>query len=502
MVGAERMSATELNQRPISILLVEDNPDDAFLLERHLKREGLSVRLRRVDTAQEMEELLRQSSPPDIVLADYKLPSFSGPEALKLLRSLDQDIPFIMMSGVISEETAVEAMRAGANDYVSKQNLARLVPAIQREICEAATRRSQRAMEEALRTSKQRFDRLVEAMPMGLFLCDVQGQVLYANEAAEHMLGFEAGLLASEKRTLQTICPPLSKAHAGLQQHTLQRELFETTCTKKDGSTVEVLAGITVLNPHGRTEDYQMAVFLADLTTQKRSEELLRRTEKLAAAGRLAATIAHEINNPLEALTNLVFLARSQATGEVAQLLSGADQELQRVAHIARQTLNFYRAPLSPQQFDLAAEVEQVVSILTPHLRNRGLSVTLKLQPIQINGVPGEIRQVLSNLIMNSADASKPGGEIRIRVKQNAFFRNGSREDGVSVLVADSGQGMTREVLKKIFEPFFTTKKDVGTGLGLWISKEIVDRHRGWLRVRSRIAQGTVVRMVLPLASS
>jgi signal transduction histidine kinase len=135
-------------------------------------------------------------------------------------------------------------------------------------------------------------------------------------------------------------------------------------------------------------------------------------------------------------------------------------------------------------------------------LRNRGLSVTLKLQPIQINGVPGEIRQVLSNLIMNSADASKPGGEIRIRVKQNAFFRNGSREDGVSVLVADSGQGMTREVLKKIFEPFFTTKKDVGTGLGLWISKEIVDRHRGWLRVRSRIAQGTVVRMVLPLASS
>src|SRR3984957_10517566 len=162
------MSAEQqLTVKSLRVLLVEDNADDAFLLERHLRRAGYTPQITRVETADAMVETLEQLAEGwDIILADYTLPTFSAPEALRLLKNTRYDLPFIVMSGAVSEETAVSAMRAGAHDYVSKQNLTRLVPAIEREMAEAAIRRTRSETERALRHSEERFHRLVEAMPI------------------------------------------------------------------------------------------------------------------------------------------------------------------------------------------------------------------------------------------------------------------------------------------------------------------------------------------------
>ena len=218
-----------------------------------------------------------------------------------------------------------------------------------------------------------------------------------------------------------------------------------------------------------------------DVTDRKKSEATLLRSEKLVAAGRLAATVAHEINNPLEAATNLLFLAQSSATPEVAKYLESADQELRRVAHIARQTLGFYKENQSPRQFELGAEVEQVLSLLSTQLTNRSVTARLRLRPVSFTGVQGEMRQVISNLISNAADASQQGSKIQIRVgpawlrnETSAFENNGNARahdhvPAVRLTIADSGHGMSTHTMRQIFEPFFTTKKDVGNGLGLWV---------------------------------
>ena len=159
------MPTSELETRRISLLLVEDNQDDAALLERFLRRNGFAPSVTRVETAAEIIAAIA-AHPPDIVIADYNLPNFSGPEALDIVRQSGVDLPFIMMSGAISEETAVESMRRGAQDYVTKQNLARLVPVLERELREAAARRSRVAAERALEVAETRFHRLVDAMPL------------------------------------------------------------------------------------------------------------------------------------------------------------------------------------------------------------------------------------------------------------------------------------------------------------------------------------------------
>jgi DNA-binding NtrC family response regulator len=181
------MSSVDIKSRELKLLLVEDNADDAFLLERHLRRHGFQPQITRVETSPAMLEALAGSDTPDVVLADYNLPNFSGPAALQLLRKSGLDIPFLMMSGAVSEETAVESMRAGAHDYVSKQNLTRLVPALERELKEASGRRNKLAAEEALRASEARFHRLVEAMPLGLLISEASGRIIYANQAVERL---------------------------------------------------------------------------------------------------------------------------------------------------------------------------------------------------------------------------------------------------------------------------------------------------------------------------
>jgi len=236
-----------------------------------------------------------------------------------------------------------------------------------------------------------------------------------------------------------------------------------------------------------------------DITARKLSEQALVETEKLAAAGRLAATVAHEINNPLEAVTNYIFLAMRNKDLPLAvkRHLQIADQELSRVTHIAQQTLGFYRGTSGPVLVDANELLQDVLRIYERKFSYKKLDIKTEVEPgLTVYGSPGELKQVLSNLVANALDASTEGGTIRIRAKSSK--RGGDR--GTTITVADSGTGMSREVVEKAFTAFFTTKKDVGTGLGLWASKNIVEKHHGAIPVRSRQGRhsGTTVRISLP----
>jgi PAS domain S-box-containing protein len=488
------MSSDRLTE--LKIILVEDNDDDAALLERHLRRSGMAFRIARVQTAAEMHAALRHPEPPEIILADYNLPEFSGRAALQALKATSLDIPFIMLSGAVSEETAVAAMRGGAHDYVSKDNLIRLVPAIQRELGEAATRGKRRAAETALSASEARFHSLVEAMPLGLLISDAKGCICYANRAAERLLRYQSRALLDDSITLQGICPSLVDAHTGLANQTLSAEPIEATCKALDGNTIDVLLGVAFLNPEAPIPQRQLAIFIADLTLQKKSEELLRRTEKLAVAGRFAASISHEINNPLEAITNCLYLvAGTELPPQARTYLALAQNELDRVSQITVQTLRFYRASTRASLTDVQDVIQTVVTLLDSRIRVQKIEVVRDLRghPI-VYAHDGEIRQVVANLVGNAIDALPNGGRIVIRASFSRDWKLNAR--GVVITVADNGTGMAPETLSRVFEPFFSTKGNIGTGLGLWVSTEIATKHQGHLRVRSRrgTPAGTVFR--------
>ena len=225
-----------------------------------------------------------------------------------------------------------------------------------------------------------------------------------------------------------------------------------------------------------------------DITEQRRSEEALRQTEKLAT-GRLSASIAHEINNPLEAVTNLVYLARKQPTN-APKYLTLADQELDRIAQITKNTLGFYRDSASFSPVNISLVLSEVVALYTRKIAFKKIN----LRPdygdgIEILAFPGEIRQIFANLLANAIEALSMEGVLRIRARRMPM-RDGSGRHGVRISFLDNGSGVALANRKKIFEPFFTTKKDVGTGLGLWLTQGLVEKHHGALQVRNSVRPG------------
>ena len=254
----------------------------------------------------------------------------------------------------------------------------------------------------------------------------------------------------------------------------------------------------------GSSEITGMAGTVQDITSRKNQESALRQSEKLAATGRLAATIAHEINNPLEAVTNLIYLSRTDpgVPAPVQSLLETADTELARVAQIAQQTLGFYRDTTRPIEIDLNELLHSVVSLFARKMVSHKITCTLDLDPgLCIHGLQGEIRQIFSNLMVNAIDAFNfesgvTGGAIHIRGRHLRGPRN-----GVSVLVCDQGSGIPASVRQRIFSPFFTTKQSVGTGLGLWVTRGFAEKHGGSIHFRTRTAtpSGTIFRVFLPV---
>jgi signal transduction histidine kinase len=218
----------------------------------------------------------------------------------------------------------------------------------------------------------------------------------------------------------------------------------------------------------------------------RQAQEALRKSEKLAVAGRLAASIAHEINNPLESVTNLLYLMRTAEPGRYSAYLQQAEQELARVTEITKQTLHFYREPARPGPIDVVAILESVLTLYHPKIASAGVYVQREFDtPRPILAAPGEIRQIFSNLIINAVDAMRRGGCLVIRTR-NAHDPANLAVPGVRISIADNGTGIPKEMLGRIFEPFVTTKGETGTGLGLWVTAEIVHKLSGRIRVRSR----------------
>lgn len=244
----------------------------------------------------------------------------------------------------------------------------------------------------------------------------------------------------------------------------------------------------------GDPEQHRLAVLFTDITERKLAEQALLRAEKLASVGRMAAAIAHELNNPLEAVTNLVFLAnQSEALSKsTSKLLETADAELRRMAHITRQSLGFYREAATPELTSVHAVLDSALDVLKSKVKSKHAVIEKQWKgDVQVVGIPGELRQVFSNLLANSLDAIQDGGRIGLRVTAN--------EQHVRVTVADNGKGISTDLQQHIFEPFFTTKGTTGTGLGLWVSKEIIDKHGGIIQMRSKAQYGTVVSVLLRL---
>jgi signal transduction histidine kinase/HAMP domain-containing protein len=241
-----------------------------------------------------------------------------------------------------------------------------------------------------------------------------------------------------------------------------------------------------------------------ETTQRRRSEDALRKTEKLAAAGRLAASIAHEINNPLEAVTNLLYLLHNHPTLDVEakQYAEMAQSELGRVSQITQQTLRFYRQSTQPTPGNLGEIMDSV--LLLHNARIHGANVEVEREyaaaGIDLRSFGGELRQLFANLIGNAVDAMPRGGRLRVRVRPSNAWYGTQLVPGVRVTIADTGCGMSDEIRRRIFEPFFTTKEATGTGLGLWVSEEIVMKHSGVLHVRSRTTAptGTIFSIFFP----
>ena len=350
---------------------------------------------------------------------------------------------------------------------------------------------------------------------------DARGVIQIFNVGAERMLGYTADEVVntitpadlSDPQEIVARAAALSvelgtqikpgfealvfKASRGIE------DIYELTYFRKDGSRFPAVVSVTALRD-ARDGIIGYLLIGTDNTARKRAEEALLRSELLAGAGRLAASIAHEINNPLEALINTVYLARMTADlpEPAREYLDLADGEIMRVAHITRQTLGFYREFSAATSNSASALIGSVVNLLKAKIRANGAIVEQQCdEQLQVMGVFGELRQILANLLANSLDSVDQGGKIVLRASASLDPDDGRRR--LRITVADCGHGMGAATMKQIFDPFFTTKGSVGTGLGLWVCKQLVDKNGGFIRVRSHSHMdgergGTTFSVLLP----
>ncbi len=346
----------------------------------------------------------------------------------------------------------------------------------------------QQALQRLYEVAGQRtaeLDAVIESLPHGVFIATRDGKVR-SNGLAREMTGenFPAQLhtleraLAGEAST-ETMRSPASTT-TGAPRDTWIRSVAAPIVL--DG---QILGGVAVNT---------------DITQIRLQDEMLRKSEKLAAVGQLASSIAHEINNPLESITNLLYLVRnSSSMDEVQEYTRIAEQELARVSEITLQTLRFHRQQNKPLPVDLAELLGNIVSLYTGRFLVRGVELNTRIvQAPAVLCLEGEMRQVLNNLIRNAVDAMGNGGRLFVRARPGCNLHG---KTGVRITIADTGEGICDHILEHLFEPFYTTKELTGTGLGLWVSKGIIDKHGGSIKVRTSRARvhGTAFSVWLPL---
>ncbi len=351
-------------------------------------------------------------------------------------------------------------------------------------------------------------DSMLANAPIGLAFLDRRCRIVRVNHVFSEMTGIP--LSRHLGRTMPELLPKplaqeLEKAVSGVfsSEEPVRNLEFSQQVPQSKRALTWLVSAYPVRTAPGQIR--WAGVIVLDTSERKRNEEALRRTEKLAAAGRLAASIAHEINNPLEAITNLLFLLRNYCNldAPAANYVELAEHEARRIAEITQQTLRFYRQSTLPARTNLADLLDSVLSLYQIRLHNLGIQVEREYDPeTDLFCFAGEVRQVIANLVGNAIDATSGGGRLIIRARRSCSWRD-PQQHGVRFTIADTGSGFDDEVRDHIFEAFFTTKEVTGTGLGLWVSHEIILKHHGRVHVRSRPAatgkpSGTVFQLFFP----
>ncbi len=499
---------------PLHILLVEDSATDAKLVMHEIRRAGHVVEFERVEDAEAMRAALRRRR-WDAVISDWSMPKFSALAALGIVKELALDVPFILASGTVGEELAVEAMRAGAHDYVLKDRLARLPAVIERELREHELREAHRRSEEARRASEVRFSRLSDSGIVGIVVGDLHGNIIEANDAFLRIVGYSRADLEAKIVRWRELTAPESRAIT-------QRGLVELEATgvarpyakeyiRKDGTRISVLVGIAML------QGTHSIAFILDLTAQKqaeaaleRSEAQLRQAQKMEAVGRLAGGVAHDFNNLLS-----VILSYSSIVSESLQPGDPLREDVEeigkagmRAAELTRQLLTFSRQEVvEPKVLVLNDVIANMDKMLQRILGEDVDLVSLRDAELgRIRADPSSIEQVIMNLAVNSRDAMPTGGKLTIETRNVVLDEDHAAEHldivpGRYVMLAfsDTGTGMDQATQHHIFEPFFTTKeKGKGTGLGLSTVFGIVRQCKGSIWVYSELGHGTTFKIYLP----
>jgi PAS domain S-box-containing protein len=444
--GAEHIygySAAEMIGRHVSSLLPRDYPDDTREIMERLRR---GERLEHYET-------LRQAKD----------------------------------GTVLSVSLTISPIREENGTIVGASTIARDIT--DRKRSEQELRHSRQALQE----SELRFRSLVQNSSDIITVLGAEGEIRYESPSIERILGYKPENLVG-KNAFEFVHPDdRPRVEAIFREHLpIPGSIapLELRFRHNDGNwrTLEATAN-NLLHEPGVAG---IVVNSRDISERKRTEDVLHATEKLATTGRLAAAIAHEINNPLEGVTNLLYLLENHASLDATarRYARMAQEEVARVARIARQTLAFYREPTVPVEVDLAELVQGLLELYTHKSQSRRVTLEKRLEDsAPITASPGELRQVLSNLLGNALDAVPEEGAIKVHVFQSRDWRHPWQE-GVRITVADNGHGIRQEHRRSIFDPFFTTKGEKGTGLGLWVSHGIVQKYGGSTHVHSSVRPG------------
>jgi PAS domain S-box-containing protein len=501
----------------IRVLLVEDSQDDADLLIWELRRGAYDPQSRRVASEAEFIAAL-DSQVWDVILCDYTMPGFSGADALVLVHQRDLDIPFIFVSGTISEEMAVAAMRAGAHDYIVKDRMKRLVPAVERELRDAAARREQARDRAQRESAERRFREILAMAPDAIVAADGAFRITIYNHAAEALFGYSGEEVAGEP--LDLLLP--SRYLAAHRNHLAN--YAETPCMprrmndrvevfgrRKSGEEFPAEAAISKLVEDGRTTF--MAV-IRDVSERKALEAQLRQAQRMEAVGQLTGGLAHDFNNLLTiVIGNLdLLLERLGKGGEIAAMAQLALDASLRGAALTRQLLAFSRRqPLEPKAFDLNELVADTIGLLRRTLGEQ-LEIETRfaadLWPVLAD--PAQLESAFANLAINARDAMSQGGRLAIETANKQLDLDYTAHnvdvapgDYVMLAVSDNGTGIAPSILDKVFEPFFTTKEQgQGTGLGLSMVYGFAKQSGGHVKIYSEVGHGTTVRLYLPRAGA
>jgi two-component system, cell cycle sensor histidine kinase and response regulator CckA len=493
----------------LDILMVEDSPLDAELIERALRRSGVNAQIRRASSGPDCIAALR-SGRPDIVICDHNLPQFEGRDALRIVRGLADPPPFILITGSLDEETAVEYMKAGAADYILKDRLTRVGEAVKTAIERDLDRRAKADAERARREAEQRLGLLVRATNDAVWELDLVQWTLNVNEEFLTLIGHtpQRGPLTLDAWHERIHPDDRERVRTGLDSVLASRTSFwtdEYRLRRSDGSYARVMDRALVMRTAAH-EPMRVVGALVDVTDRQRLHEQLLQSQKLEALGRLAGGVAHDFNNVLTGILASAHLLdaslrlRGEDREEIEEIRRGVD----RAASLTAQLLAFSKKRMiTLRNVDVNEIVRGIVGMLQ---RVIGEDVRLQLtladgvQPVRADA--GQLEQILVNLAVNARDAMPDGGVLAV---ETAFVEtdhpDGDLQPGpyVSITIADSGHGMDADTVEHIFEPFFTTKEaGRGTGLGLSTVYGIVRQHGGRVDVRSAPGSGTTFSILLP----